>query len=304
MAVQFLTSSEIVDYGRQRGLVKKSSPTIEFLVIAGGGGGSLRASGVAAGGGGAGGYRTNVAGELSGGNSAAELPVPLIAGTYPIIVGAGGAKVTSDNSAGGIGNISMFLGVLCIGGGAGRTFASGNMAGGSGGGGWQGGTAGGSPTQFQGFKGGDGSGSTNSGGGGGGAGQAGVNSTNVWIGANGGNGLASSITGSSVTRAGGGGGGSAQFSGTSGGTGGGGGGSVDGGTAGNGTVNTGSGGGGGEQSGGGSGSGGSGVVIFTVPTGTGVSFSGGVTQTNSTVGSKQVYVVTATSTTSETVTFS
>jgi hypothetical protein len=46
------------------------------------------------------------------------------------------------------------------------------------------------------------------------------------------------------------------------------------------------------------------VVIFSVPTATTVTFTGGVTQTNSTIGDKQVYVVTATSTTSETVTFS
>jgi hypothetical protein len=45
------------------------------------------------------------------------------------------------------------------------------------------------------------------------------------------------------------------------------------------------------------------LIVFTVPAGTSVSFSGGVTQTNSTISGKQVYVVTATSTTSETVTF-
>jgi hypothetical protein len=44
------------------------------------------------------------------------------------------------------------------------------------------------------------------------------------------------------------------------------------------------------------------VVIFGVPTGTTVSFSGGVTESSATVGSKTVYTVTATSTTSETVT--
>jgi hypothetical protein len=41
-----------------------------------------------------------------------------------------------------------------------------------------------------------------------------------------------------------------------------------------------------------------------VPTGTSVSFSGGVTQTSAAVGSRVVYTVTATSTTSETVTIS
>jgi hypothetical protein len=63
-----------------------------------------------------------------------------------------------------------------------------------------------------------------------------------------------------------------------------------------GTANTGGGGGSGKN-------GGSGIIVFRVPTGTSVSFTGGVTETNSTIGGNQVYVVTATSTTSETVTF-
>jgi hypothetical protein len=82
MAVQFLKTSGLADYGRQRSIVQKITPTVEYLVIAGGGGGSLRAAAQgAAGGGGAGGYRTNVPGATSGGNSVAELPMPLIAGT-------------------------------------------------------------------------------------------------------------------------------------------------------------------------------------------------------------------------------
>jgi hypothetical protein len=54
------------------------------------------------------------------------------------------------------------------------------------------------------------------------------------------------------------------------------------------------------------GNGGSGVVIFSVPTGTNVSFSEGVTEANGgtgeVVGDNTVYTVTATSTDSETVT--
>lgn len=46
-----------------------------------------------------------------------------------------------------------------------------------------------------------------------------------------------------------------------------------------------------------------GAVIFAVPLGTAVSFSAGVTRSFLNVGSKTVYTVTATSTTSETVTF-
>jgi hypothetical protein len=43
-------------------------------------------------------------------------------------------------------------------------------------------------------------------------------------------------------------------------------------------------------------------VIFAVPVQATVTFSGGVTQTNAVVGVNRVYTVTATSTTSETVT--
>jgi hypothetical protein len=274
-------------------------PTVEYLVIAGGAGGSLRTSGIAAGGGGAGGYRTNVSGALSGGSVVAELPMPLIAGTYPVVVGAGGAGVTTDNTRGDNGSYSAFANIVCVGGSYGKTFARANAVGGSGGGGFQGDVNGSDPVFQQGFKGGDGSGSSG-GAGGGGAGQAGANVTSS-SGSAGGDGLASSITGSSVTRAGGGGGGGSSGSGGTGGAGGGGNGSIDNATSGSGTVNTGSGGGGGET--GTSGAGGSGIVIFSVPTGTSVSFSGGVTETNSTVSGRQVYVVTATSTTSETVTF-
>jgi hypothetical protein len=46
------------------------------------------------------------------------------------------------------------------------------------------------------------------------------------------------------------------------------------------------------------------VVIFSVPDKARVVFSAGVTQTNTTVGANRVYTVTATSTTSETVTIS
>jgi hypothetical protein len=52
------------------------------------------------------------------------------------------------------------------------------------------------------------------------------------------------------------------------------------------------------------GAGGSGVVILAIPTSFSVSFSGGVTETNAVVGGNTVYTITATSTTSETVTIS
>jgi hypothetical protein len=70
------------------------------------------------------------------------------------------------------------------------------------------------------------------------------------------------------------------------------------------TANTGGGGGAGRSSATRSGNGGSGIIIFSVPLqGPTPIFSAGVTQTSATVGSKRVYTVTATSTTSETVTF-
>jgi hypothetical protein len=68
-------------------------------------------------------------------------------------------------------------------------------------------------------------------------------------------------------------------------------------------VNLGNGGAGGSNGGFSGGNGGSGVVIFSLPPSVSVSFSGGVTQSSATVGDNTVYTVTATSTTSETVTF-
>ena len=70
----------------------------------------------------------------------------------------------------------------------------------------------------------------------------------------------------------------------------------------NGTANTGGGGGGGYNSAGGSG--GSGVVIIKIPNTYSANFTSGVTFSMSTgVSGYKVYTVTATSTTSETVTF-
>jgi hypothetical protein len=109
------------------------------------------------------------------------------------------------------------------------------------------------------------------------------------------------ITGSSVTYAGGG-GGHSQTTGGSGGAGGGGAGGVGAGGGTNGSSNTGGGGGG--AGGSVSGSGGSGVVVIKIPSTKSATFSAGVTQSSATAGGFTVYTVTATSTTSETVTFS
>jgi hypothetical protein len=71
-----------------------------------------------------------------------------------------------------------------------------------------------------------------------------------------------------------------------------------------GTANTGSGGGGAGNTGSSGGNGGSGVVIIKIPEARTATFSGGVTQSSTTSGGFKIYTVTATSTTSETVTFS
>jgi len=222
---------------------------VEYLLVAGGGSGG---AGDAAGAG-AGGHLTNFGGTAIGLTPGA---------VYTVTVGGGGAAAGSPGSKtqGNDGTDSTVSGtgvsLTAIGGGGGaaaidpapnRT----GRDGGSGGGSTTG--AGGSGTVGQGNDGGDDRG------GGGGAGAAGGTP-------NGGNGLANSITGSSVTRAGGGGafvppGGSSGSGGSGGGT--------------NGApspsartsaspANTGGGSGGGDN--GGSGTGGSGVVILRMAT--------------------------------------
>ena len=220
--------------------------SVEYLVIAGGGGGGTADTGAAArgGGGGAGGYRTNVPGQTSGGNSSAEAALTLSTGNKTVTVGAGGAGGSgSQNAIGSNGGDSVFDSITSIGGGRGGANTTAASSGGSGGGGEESNGSGASGTSGQGTGGGDGTESGNRGGGGGGAGQAGSGTT-------GGNGLSSNITGSAVTRGGGGG------TTSSGGSGGGGaGGSVNG-T--DGTANTGGGGGAAHTN---AGDGGSGIVI-------------------------------------------
>ena len=172
-----------------------SSLTTDYLVVAGGGGGG----GYVGGGGGAGGFVE--------GNQA------LIAGSYPIAVGAGGA-----NEANG-GN-SVGFSKTALGGGAGARYANGaGVAGGSGGGAGapEGGLpAGGAATQPGSASGGYGyrggnvtgvrTGTPTQGMGGGGAGNSGQDAT-ANITSSGGAGRASSITGTSYSYSGGGGGG-------------------------------------------------------------------------------------------------
>tara|TARA_R110000787_G_scaffold234720_1_gene341575 strand:- start:647 stop:2185 length:1539 start_codon:yes stop_codon:yes gene_type:complete len=283
----------------------------DYLVIAGGGsGGSL-------GGGGAGGYRNSYNSETSGGGSSSEAALTLIpSAVYTVTVGAG---ATNTNSQAGLqGGNSVISGsgittITSIGGGFGHgdspstgggNGGSGGGAGayalgptGGGGGGGAGaigatvagsGNAGGTATVGQGYDGGNGGdGITGNGGAGG-------------------SGLASSITGSSVTRAGGGGGAGIVLGGTGGqGAGGSGGGGIGGnntpgGASGDGAVNTGGGGGAAGYTSAGAfanptGKGGSGIVILRVPT---AKYTGTVTgsPTVTTTGSDTVIQFTASGT--------
>ena len=265
---------------------------VNYLVIAGGGAGGDSQGG----GGGAGGYRNSVIGELTGGGGSAETPLTLVTSlTYTVTVGAGGAAGTGTGTVpsylrGNNGSNSVFHSITSTGGGGGGGWnqTSGN-SGGSGGGAANngnnvlGGTRTASPVQ--GFDGGAMSTYSNPfiGGGGGGAGAVGANGYTG--GGNGGVGLASNITGSSVTRGGGGGGGRYTTGGgtTSPGLGGAGGGGNggrqnDGVLGSSGTVNTGGGGGGSDYYYGGY-AGGSGIVIlrysnlFTLNIGAGLSYS-------------------------------
>lgn len=251
---------------------------VEYLVIAGGGGGG----GSFAGGGGAGGYRSSVSNENSGGGSTTEPKKLINAGSYPIIVGAGGTAGSVLNvspytrTTATAGTQSSFMDIISTGGGRSPYDAYADIpdqaAGGSGAGGNGASNStrrGGYGVSGQGTNGGngiDGGISNTFSGGGGGAGTAGTTAVGTVAG-NGGNGLASSITGTSITRAGGGGGGLGN-TGTPGTGGSGGGGNASASSqaaAGSGTINTGSGGGGGSYFGnlhGSGGSGGSGIVII------------------------------------------
>jgi hypothetical protein len=250
-----------------------------FLIIAGGGaGGDTRefVYGSSAGGG---------AGGFVFGTTAIYTGV-----VWPVIVGAGGAVVSGGQGFQG-GNSSVF-GVTAIGGGFGGATATSGASGGSGGsggGGPQVNGVGGSGTAGQGNAGGNGSYNAPSygSGGGGGAGAVGGNGSPT-VGGNGGNGLTSTITGSSVYYAGGGGGGGYQASSYS--SGGLGGGGAGGGPGTAGTANTGGGGGGSGYAGGvgqAGGAGGSGVVILSIPT----VFYTGVTTGSPTVTTNGIYTV-------------
>ena len=167
--------------------------TVDYLVIAGGG-----ASGIWNPGGGAGGHRTNFPSGCSG--------FPLIPGTYPITVGAGGSgRPDNCQSTGGKGSNSVFSTITSAGGGFGLTSGT-DRNGGSGGGTGTGNSPPVSPSQ--GNPGGPTSGVFPNSGGAGGGGAGGVGQCGTpQAGGAGGPGASNSITGSPVVRGGGGGGG-------------------------------------------------------------------------------------------------
>jgi hypothetical protein len=262
---------------------------VSHVVVAGGGAGQGAEGG---GGGGAGGYREvknpvnpYTASPLDGYPSAPNR-VTVTATAFPITVGAGGSYSGPNITAAPSGSNSVFSTITSAGGGGGKGFrlpSDPDAAGGSGGGGSgrrasgcipNPGASGNTPpvSPPQGNDGGRANTpsptcNNDGGGGGGGAGAVGTG-TDYCTGQPGGAGVASSITGSPVTRAGGGGGGSQSGSAGSGGSGGGGAGASGpgGGTSTAGTTNTGGGGGGGGSNSVGptinGGAGGSGIVII------------------------------------------
>ena len=254
---------------------------VEYLVIAGGAGGNTSNGG----GGGAGGYRSSVG--SSGGNVGPELDFAFtVSEAYSVTVGAGGSTSGSTSSSG---VNSSLGGLVSIGGGrpANRSQTVLALSGGSGGGGASTSAVyylrGAQGVPGQGFGGGNGVDlSGYQAGGGGGAGEAG-NTDGL---SHGGDGLASDITGTSVSRGGGGAGGA--NSGTyPGGVGGGGNGGT---SATSGGINTG--GGGGSTGNATAGSGGSGVVILRYPASKTLTVGAGLTaDPPATVGANKVTVI-------------
>ena len=273
--------------------------SVNYLVVAGGAGGGCDHGA----GGGAGGFRSTVTATGGGGSLESALSITL-SNNYTVTVGAGGSGGTTSNGKRGIsGSDSIFSTITSTGGGGGGGNGSNSTGatGGSGGGGSQdnvgAGSVGGSGTTNQGYAGGNGQGSGLMGGGGGGAGGTGTNATST-TGGNAGNGVATSITGSSVTYGGGGGGGGWSrnpYTPGTGGTGGGGAGAPAGQvtTGVSGTANTGGGGGGGGDGTGLGGAGGSGIVILRYPSSNTITIGAGLTGSTATDGSFKVTSLTA-----------
>jgi hypothetical protein len=288
-----LTSSEVT----QNYTVTKSNFFLEsqILVVAGGGGGGKGdGSNRGAGGGGAGGLQYFSANTTFVKNT-----------NYTITIGAGGPNGPNFGSFGSNGNNSIFGSLTSYGGGGGsgvQSFSTNGFSGGSGGGGAPWGSyqatspvgVGGSGVSGQGFSGGSICCSGDAivaigtyGAGGGGAGSVGGNGGyRSGLVGNPGSGVTYNVLGVNTlySQGGRGGGFTENYNGD------------------NGLTNRGYGGGGTRA--GTAGSGGSGIIVFTLPYNVTVTFSNGVTWSSSTSNFITTYVVTATSTTSETVSFS
>ncbi len=194
---------------------------VDYLVVAGGGGGAGFYGGA-----GAGGFRESD-GKSAGCYTASPLKaacgaLTVSAQTYPITVGAGGAKGTTSppgTNNGSVGSNSIFSTITSAGGGFGGGVPSGPAAGNGGSGGGEGyanasGAGSGNTPPVsppQGNNGGTGAPGEGGGGGGGGATAVGGSSSPSFGSAGaGGAGATTSISGSATAYAGGGGGGSAS----------------------------------------------------------------------------------------------
>jgi len=241
--------------------------TVGYTVVAGGGGGGYSGDGHQGGGGGAGGFREGRNASIDNFTASplvANAPTNAVILTvqgYPITVGGGGAGSSAQPTKGGDGNNSVFSTITsALGGGGGTGSNSRSVRAGGDGGSGAGSAGSGLPVSPggagntppvappQGNPGGAGSQNPGQGGSGGGAGGAGATSPSNTVTQAGGPGVATSITGSPLTK------------------------SVGGSTVGGGpgpaaAANTGSGGSGASSGGGASGphnggNGGSGVVII------------------------------------------
>jgi uncharacterized protein YjbI with pentapeptide repeats len=255
-AVAVISTSTIsfTTVGTTNWVVPAGITSVSALIVGGGGGGG-RDNG---GGGGGGGVIVNTNIAVTPGTS------------MSIVVGSGGAAAASTSTVGSNGGNSSFAGLVAVGGGGGGSLsnivgANGGSAGGRGGGFASSAVSGTvTTTPLQGNNGGGSSGGYG-GGGGGGAGQVGAAGGSN-LGGKGGDGIANSITTSTVYYGGGGGGGGNGSTAGAGGNGGGGAGVAFGTltpTAGTNGLGGGGGGGGGSNASGAGAIGGSGIVIIS-----------------------------------------
>ena len=198
--------------------------TVGYLVVAGGGGGGYSGDGHQGGGGGAGGFREGKNApidDFTGSPLVASAPTNAVtissASAFPITVGAGGTGSTAQPTKGGDGNNSVFSTITsALGGGGGTGSNSSSVRAGGDGGSGAGSAGSGLPVSPggagntppvsppQGNPGGAGSQNPGQGGSGGGAGGAGATSPSNTVTQAGGPGVATSITGSPLTKSAGG----------------------------------------------------------------------------------------------------